>query len=148
MIKTPVINIVHYNFNQNENLTIILTGGLWTGEIPELNEDELPVTMPYGKIELESARNEYILSSSYIEHSKVNLLIYSTSRDELNNIIATFEKEWNYRDTDFDIPDDVDTSFMHLMQLEKSLMTEFIRDKEGNQVYSGSLSYEITLFRQ
>lgn len=145
-MSVPIVNVVQYNFDSNPILTEVLSGGMWTGDVPESIGDD-PVEMPYAKIELEESANEYAFGTFYIEHGKVSITIFDTSADNVNTIINTFKDEWP-QTIDLVIPSgNEDTTFFHIFLLKKSLASEFMKDKDGNQVYSGSLLYEISLTR-
>jgi hypothetical protein len=151
LTKISVLDVISYNFKEDPELVANLSGGLWSSNIPE-TEEGLAVSIPYGRLELESCDYEWCMSKhnnghSCLEHSKVSIILFDNQVEKITSLLNLLESKFNW--ALFTIPpSDNSTKFIHIYPLRKSSGAEFFRDKEGNQIYTGTILFECSLFRQ
>jgi hypothetical protein len=100
--------------------------------------------MPYGVARIAGSEYEWTLGESYIEHVKVELLFFTLGSEALDDLINEFEGEVNW---DEDLIFENGDSLIHVYPLPKDTRGEFARDKDGNQVFSASLTYHVSVWR-
>ena len=113
-------------------------GGLWTGEVPEGQ------SLPYGTITVRQSSYEWIFSDSYIEHVEIEIIMYAVGADALDEALNEIEGTFNWEEDLLFPPDDV---LIHVYPLPRTTRGEFARDVDGNQVFSGSLGYHVSVWR-
>lgn len=135
--KTSVIEAVHACLSADLTLPDYLTGGVWTGEIPEGQE------MPYASLEVDSGDTEWCSRPPDLERTRFSIILFAVGGNVLDSLLDRLEDTLTNPDLTFTNND----YMVYMFPSRRTTKSEFARDKNGNQIFTGALMYEIGVFR-
>ena len=139
---SDLLQAVHAHFNNHPALAAKLTGGFWTGEIPETGEDGKASRMPYASVEISGTDYEWTTGDSYLETTRLTFTFLAVGSKTLVEIMRAFEDTYNWETLTI-----ANANFVHCYPVHRKSHSLPDRDRDGELVFAGSIFYEITLER-
>lgn len=135
-----VLTAIKNHFDESNVLKGLLTGGLWTGEVPEGQE------MPYGSLEIEGTDYEWTMGppdeAPYLERTRITFQFYVPGSLALTNIMDAFEQAFSWQEIVFER-----SEIVYVEPLHRRHKSSFERDINGDLVFIGALAYEFGIWR-
>jgi hypothetical protein len=137
--RTSVLEAVSAAIAQDATLAGSLPGGVWTGEIPEGR------AMPYASLEVDTTAWDFTSGGADLEKTTFSVVAFATGAEVLDNLLDRLQTFLN----DFDYA----ASFANndwlafLLPARRTTRSEFARDPNGNQVFTGVVMFEAGVFR-
>jgi len=138
-----LLGSVHAHFNSYPTLSGLVPGGMWTGEIPETGENGEDLEIPYGSVEVNGTEFEWTTENSYLEKSRLAFTFWASGAKEASAIMRAFQDSYDWETIPVTSAEFVSSHCLH-----RRLQSVPARDREGNLVFVGSLTYEVILHRQ
>lgn len=135
--RISILEAVQEAIGQDISLGNAITGGIWTGEIPENS------VMPYGSLEIDSTSFEFASIPPDLERTRFSIVLFAKGAgtiDDLLDHLQSFLSTTNYTFSN-------DDYLVYLFPERRTTRSEFTRDKEGNQIFTGAAMFEAAIFR-
>ena len=137
MARTSILEAVSAFAAADLDLQDALPGGLWAGEIPEGR------AMPYASLEVDSGDTEWTNFGPDLERTRFSVVLYAVGagtadalQDRLEALLTNAGLEFSGSDY-----------LVYLYPSRRTTRSEFARDKDGQQVFTGALMFEAGVFR-
>ncbi len=136
--RTSILEAVQNLITNNVIISELVSGGIWTGEIPEGQR------MPYASLEIDSTDFVYTSRSPDLENTRFSIIFFATGAQALDNILDKIQS-FISDSVDYDFSND--DELMYILPSRRTTRSEFTRDKSGNQIFTGVLMFEAGIFR-
>src|SRR5688572_15917978 len=139
--RTSVLEAVSAAIAADIPLSDEIPGGVWTGEIPENPGSTRP--MPYASLEVDSTDYEFTSGDKDYEKTRFSIIVFGTGAQVVDNLLDRLEAFLTEADLTFTNNDEL----VFLFPGRRTTRSEFARDKDGNQVFTGAVLFEAGVFR-
>lgn len=133
-----VLAAVHRTFQADPVAPNVLTGGLWTNEVPE------DVDPPFGFVELLGSRYQWTTEDFHVETATVCVHVYALGGENCEAAMRALRQCFDWRELQFDTPG---SSTVQVMPTDSTVQSEFSRHAGGAVVYQARTNYEIMINR-
>lgn len=136
--RTSVLEAVSAAIAADPAFTQKVTGGVWTGEVPEGR------AMPYASLEVDSTDWDLTAGGADLERTRFSVVLFGTGAkalDDLLDEVQTFlleTAEYQWANADW---------LAFAAPVRRTTRGEFARDAQGRQVFTGALMFEFGVFR-
>jgi len=123
----------HNHFNNDAPLVAALTGGLWTGEVPEGTE------MPYAWLDVSSVDTSPCTFEGEFDRALVTVHVFGLGASVVERIATLWRAAFNYKQLAF--PDPSTAASIQLFQRRYRLVCEMVRHRDSRLIYHAILTY-------
>lgn len=124
----------HNHFNNQATLVAAMTGGLWTGEVPEGTE------MPYAWLDVSSVDTSPTFEDEF-DRGLVTIHIYGLGAAVVERMAKLWRASFNYATLTF--ADPTTATCIQLFQRRYRLVCELVRHRDSRLVYHAILTYHV-----
>lgn len=126
---------VHTHFNADGSLVAAITGGLWTGEVPEGTDP------PYAWLDISDVASNPTFEQEF-EAARVTVHIYARGAAQAESLAALWKDGFDYETLGFPLGG---VSSVMLIPRRYRLVNEMVRYKDSALVYRTVLTYHVLL---
>jgi hypothetical protein len=121
-------------------------GPLFAGEVPEMDENGTPVYFPYTYCLIGATSFHYIMGvTNYLEATEVTFYTFCSGIKVAQEAVRLIQNKFSW-ETDL-VFNDSNSSVFSIRPLNCTLDSQNARDKNGQPVYRGMISFLFTINR-
>lgn len=122
---------------------LTLAGRLYTGTIPEYDEDGIRVTIPYTHCDFTGTNFSWTFETIYSEKSIVTFTVYTKGAERSEDAVADLRAAFDWCDLPFQ-----DGSLTQRFEpVDQKLEAELVRYDDGSVVYVSTVTYDVWVER-
>lgn len=140
-VNDSLFTAVQNHFNSNEELLELLPGGLWAGEIPEVDENGNPPQPPYAYFGSPTFTTRPTFENEF-ESSNLTFQLYSFGYANCETVVRQLKKVFDYKDLVFG-----EAQSIGIWPIRWRIYNERIRWKNNQIIHRGEVSYLILVQR-
>lgn len=138
-LRTSILAAVQARFDFLLPAQAALPGGLWTGDVPE------GLAMPYGVLSEGDTQFEWTFEDSYWEKGTVDIVVYAVGDAAVVEALRQFELAFDWEELDFAGDDSLLQTYP---AVRGKIRGEALKDKNGDQVFSGWIQQAVDVWRE
>lgn len=131
-----ILTSFHHHLTESPALSAALSGGMWTGEVPEGTEP------PYAWLEL----SEIVFAPNMKDegqYGRIAVHLYAVGADAADRLAWLFNSWFAYQTLEFADPES--TKCIAMLPIRYRLVCEMLRHRSGQLIWRAVLNYQILL---